>query len=234
MRTVICIPTYNERDNLPSLVEEILATTDASVLVVDDNSPDGTGQMADLFAQSEPRLKVLHRRKKEGLGKAYIEAFTAALDAGYELIFQMDADFSHQPRHLPNMIAALQNADVVIGSRYVDGGGTVNWGVGRRALSRGSNLYARSVLSTPYRDATAGFVGFRRHVLEAINFETIDALSYAFQVELKYRAHRLGFTIVELPIVFYDRTAGSSKLARSSIAQAIVRIIELRLQGGDR
>jgi dolichol-phosphate mannosyltransferase len=231
MRTMICIPTYNERDNVPSLVEEILATTDAHVMLIDDNSPDGTGQVADLLAQSEPRIQVVHRPKKEGIGKAYVDGFRRALAGGFEVVFQMDADFSHQPRYLPSMIDALRSADMVIGSRYVEGGGTVNWSIARRALSRGSNLYARFLLDVPYRDATAGFVGFRRHVLEAINFETIDATSYAFQVELKYRAHRLGFTIAELPIVFFDRTAGASKLSRSTIAQAVVRVVELRFKG---
>jgi dolichol-phosphate mannosyltransferase len=232
MRTVICIPTYNERDNLPSLVEEILATTDAHVLVLDDNSPDGTGQVADLLAQSEPRIGVVHREKKQGIGKAYVDGFRRAVKERFDLVFQMDADFSHQPRYLPSMIDALKSADVVIGSRYVDGGKTVNWGVGRRVLSRGSNLYARMLLDTHFRDATSGFVGFRRHVLEAINFESLDTTSYAFQVELKYRAHRLGFTIVELPIVFFDRTAGASKMPRTTIAQAVLRVVELRLKGG--
>ncbi len=231
MRTAICIPTYNERDNIASLAQEILATTDAHLIVIDDNSPDGTGQVADLLAEKEPRIQVIHRAKKEGIGKAYVEGFNRALAAGFDLIFQMDADFSHQPRYLGPMIEALRSADVVIGSRYVDGGGTVNWGVGRRALSRGSNLYARLVLDTPFRDATAGFVGFRRHVLEAVSFENIDTTSYAFQVELKYRAHRLGFTIVEVPIVFFDRTAGSSKLSRGTIAQAVMRVVELCLKG---
>jgi dolichol-phosphate mannosyltransferase len=232
MRTVICMPTYNERDNVPSLIEEILATTDADVMVLDDNSPDGTGQVVDLLAQDEPRVTIVHRAQKEGLGLAYVDGFRRALAGGYDLIFQMDADFSHQPRYLPKMIATLKNVDVVIGSRYVDGGGTINWGVFRRALSQGSNVYARTVLGTPYKDTTSGFVGFRRHVLEAVDFETIDSQSYAFQVELKYRAHRLGFTIVELPIVFYDRTAGASKLSRRTIGHAIMRVVELKLKGG--
>jgi dolichol-phosphate mannosyltransferase len=226
------MPTYNERDNVPSLIEEILATTDADVMVLDDNSPDGTGQVADLLAQGEPRLLVVHRSAKEGIGRAYIDGFRRALAAGYDLIFQMDADFSHQPRYLPKMIAALRSVDVVIGSRYVDGGGTINWGAFRRTLSQGSNIYARIVLGTPYKDATSGFVGFRRHVLEAVKFDSIDSTSYAFQVELKYRAHRLGFTLVELPIVFYDRTAGASKLSRRTIGHAVMRVVELRLRGG--
>lgn len=232
MRTAICIPTYNERDNLPSLVDEILASTDAHVVVIDDNSPDGTGQIAEILASSESRVSVIHRPRKEGLGRAYVDGFRRALAQGFDLIFQMDADFSHQPRYLPAMIDALKRADVVIGSRYIEGGGTVNWGLGRRLLSQGSNVYARLVLQTPYRDATSGFVGFRRHVLEAIDFEAIDASSYAFQVELKYRAHRLGFSITEVPISFYDRIVGASKLSRSTVPQAFMRVVELRMKGG--
>jgi dolichol-phosphate mannosyltransferase len=230
MRTVVCIPTYNERDNVPSLVEEILATTEADVMILDDDSPDGTGQLADLVAQGEPRVKVVHRPRKSGVARAYKDGFGRALDASYDAVFQMDADFSHQPRYLPQMIAALDGADVVVGSRYTTGGGVENWDIPRRIVSRASNLYARTVLGMAYEDATSGFVGFRKHVLEAIDFHSIDAEAYAFQIELKYRAHRLGFKIVELPIIFYDRTAGHSKMSRRTVAQAVLRVLELRLR----
>jgi dolichol-phosphate mannosyltransferase len=230
MRTVICIPTYNERDNFPSLAAEILGTTDAHIIVVDDNSPDGTGEVAELLAKTQPRVTVIHRPKKEGIGPAYLEGFRRALDQGADLVFQMDADFSHQPRYLPVMIEALRTADVVVGSRYAAGGGIVHWGIGRRVLSRGGNAYAKLLLSTPYKDATSGFAGYRRHVLEAIDFPSIDAPGYAFQVELKYRAYRLGFTIVEVPIVFFDRTAGRSKLSRGTIGQAVLRVAGLRFK----
>lgn len=232
MRTVICIPTYNERENLPSLAEEILATTGADIMVLDDNSPDGTGQVADLLAKKDPRVSVVHRKQKEGLGRAYLDGFRRAIDAGYDRIFEMDADFSHQPRYLPELFVALDNADVVVGSRYVAGGGTENWGLRRRTLSQGGNVYARTVLGMPYRDVTAGFVGFRRHVLEAIDLSSIASEGYAFQIELKYRAHRLGFTIVEVPIVFFDRVAGSSKMSRRIVTEAVWRVAELRFRGG--
>lgn len=229
-RTAICIPTYNERENLPSLIEEILATTDADLIVVDDDSPDGTGRVADVLAQSETRLSVIHRTRKEGLGRAYIEGFRRALSSGYDMIFQMDADFSHQPRYLPEMMAALRNADVVVGSRYVSKGGIEHWGIARRVVSRASNFYARRVLSMSLRDATAGFAGFRRGVLEAIDLENIRSEGYAFQIELKYRAHQRGFTIIEVPIVFFDRVAGASKMSKRTIAQAMLRVLELRLR----
>jgi dolichol-phosphate mannosyltransferase len=231
MRTVICIPTYNERDNLPSLIEEILATTSADVMVLDDNSPDGTGQVADLIAKKEPRVRAVHRPRKEGLGRAYLDGFRRALDAGYDRIFEMDADFSHQPRYLPDLFAALERADVVVGSRYIEGGGVTNWTLGRRALSRGGNLYARAVLGIPFNDLTAGFVGFKRHVLEAIDLGSISSEGYSFQLELKFRAFRLGFTFVEVPIVFFDRVAGTSKMSRAIVAEALWRVLLLRAKG---
>jgi dolichol-phosphate mannosyltransferase len=230
MRTVICIPTYNERENLPSLAEEILATTAADIMVLDDNSPDGTGQVADLIAKRESRVRVVHRPKKEGLGRAYLDGFARALGAGYDRIFEMDADFSHQPRYLPDLFAGLEQADVVIGSRYMPGGGVENWTLPRKALSRGGNLYARAVLGFPFNDCTAGFVGFKRHVLEAIDLGSIQSEGYSFQLELKYRAYRLGFTIAEVPIIFFDRAAGSSKMSRAIVAEALWRVLELRLR----
>lgn len=233
MKTVICIPTYNERDNVAKLVEEILRTTSREVelMILDDDSPDGTGEIADVLAREEPRVRVVHRPKKAGLGRAYLDGFQRAIALGYDQIFEMDADFSHQPRYLSGLLAALADADVVVGSRYVGGGGVENWGVGRRALSRCGNIYARGILGIPQQDVTAGFVGFKRHVLEAIDLPSIRSEGYAFQIELKYRAYRLGFTLVEVPIVFLDRVVGSSKMSRRIVAEAIWRVAELRLRG---
>lgn len=232
MRTVICIPTYNERENLPSLVEEILATvSNTDIMVLDDNSPDGTGQVADLLAKKDARISVVHRPRKEGLGRAYLDGFRRALAAGYDRIFEMDADFSHQPRYLPELYRALDDADAVIGSRYTGGGGVENWGLYRRFLSKGGNVYAKTVLGMPYQDLTAGFVGFKRHVLEAIDLDSIRSEGYSFQLELKYRAHRLGFTFVEVPIVFFDRVAGNSKMSKAIVREAVWRVVQLRAKG---
>lgn len=231
MRTVICMPTYNERENLPSLLEEILATADVDVIVLDDDSPDGTGAVADLIAQKNDRVTVVHRSEKAGIGAAYGDGFRRAIEAGYDQIFQMDADYSHQPRYLPKLIEALQNADVVIGSRYVDGGSVEAWSVPRRMLSRAGNAYANTLLGLPYRDATAGFCGYKRHVLEAIDFTTSSEDNHAFQVELKYNAHQMGFTIVEVPIMFWDRVVGASKLPPTAALGSAMRLLRLRLKG---
>lgn len=230
MRTVICLPTYNERENLPSLVEEILGTVDVDLMILDDNSPDGTGAAADFLAERDPRVKPVHRPERRGIAKAYEDAFERALAEGYEQILQMDADFSHQPRYLPAMLAALREADMVVGSRYADGGNVEKWGVGRRLLSRTANLYASTLLGLPCRDATAGFVGYKRHVLEAVDFRSVFAESEAFQVELKYRAHRLGFTIAEVPILYWDRVVGSSKLSSDAAMGSALRLLHLRIR----
>ena len=231
MRTVICIPTFNERENLPSLCEEILDTFDADIMILDDDSPDGTGRVADMLAKKHSRISVVHRERKQGTGRAYLDGFRRALDAGYEAIFQMDADFSHQPRHLPELFEALQSADMVIGSRYVPGSKVPKWTLARRGLSFGGNAYARAVFGMRVRDLTSGFVGYKRHVLEAIDLSTIHSDSYAFQLELKYRAHRMGFTIVEVPIAFFDRVLGISKMQRGKVAEALVRVLDLRVRG---
>lgn len=225
---LVCLPTYNERENLPSLIEEILHTAPVDILVIDDNSPDGTGGVADLIAEREPRVTVLHRASKLGLGTAYVSAFQHGLAKGYRLLFEMDADFSHQPRYLPELLRAVEGADLVLGSRYIPGGGTENWGIARKAISRGGSLYARTVLGLPFRDVTGGFKCFRREVLEAIDLESVKTTGYAFQIELTYRAHKQGFRICEVPIVFFEREAGRSKMDGGIIAEAVTKVWSMR------
>ena len=226
--TLVCLPTYNERENLPSLIDEILHTAAVDILVVDDNSPDGTGRVADLIAVREPRVSVLHRASKLGLGTAYVAAFQHGLAKGYRLFFEMDADFSHQPRYLPELLRAAEGADLVLGSRYIPGGGTENWGYVRKAISRGGSLYARTVLGLPFRDVTSGYKCFRREVLEAIDLRTVKTTGYAFQIELTYRAHKQGFRIREVPIIFFEREAGRSKMDGTIIAEAVTKVWSMR------
>ncbi|MHB8879671.1 MAG: polyprenol monophosphomannose synthase, partial [Myxococcaceae bacterium] len=194
---LVIIPTYNERENLEAITSAVLAAEPrVDVLVVDDNSPDGTGQLADELAAKQPRIRVLHRERKEGLGRAYLHAFSWALEKGYALIIEMDADFSHDPKYLPALIDAAQGgADLVLGSRYVEGGGTVNWGVGRKLISRGGSLYARSILGVGIRDLTGGIKCFNRRVLEAIDLNGVKSAGYGFQIELTYRTLKKGFTV---------------------------------------
>jgi dolichol-phosphate mannosyltransferase len=233
-RTLVCVPTYNERENVASICGAILdAAPDVDVLVIDDASPDGTGHIADRIAAGEPRVKVLHRAGKEGLGRAYLAGFAWALARGYDLVLEMDADFSHHPRYLPDMLRAAGEADLVLGSRYVAGGGTVNWGLGRRLLSRGGSLYSRTVLGLPIRDLTGGFKCFHRRVLEAIDLETVQCSGYAFQIELTYRAFKQGFRVLEVPIVFEDRRVGHSKMSRRIVLEAIAKVWSIR-RGGAR
>jgi dolichol-phosphate mannosyltransferase len=228
-RAVICLPTYNERENLEPITEAILAATpEVDVLVIDDGSPDGTGVLADELAAREPRVHVLHRARKEGLGKAYLAGFDWALARGYALVLEMDADFSHDPRYLPALLAKAGEADLVLGSRYVAGGGTVNWGLGRRLLSRGGSLYARTILGVSVRDLTGGFKCFRREVLEAIDLPTVECSGYAFQIELTYRTLRRGFRVAEVPIVFTDRRVGQSKMSRRIVLEAIRKVWTIR------
>jgi dolichol-phosphate mannosyltransferase len=228
---LVCVPTYNERENLVSLVEELLETAPVDVLVVDDNSPDGTGQVAEMLAKRHPaRLWVLHRGGKLGLGTAYIAAFRWGLERGYRFLLEMDADFSHQPRHVPALLRAAETFDVVLGSRYIDGGGIVNWGLGRRLLSRGGSLYARSILDLPVRDLTSGFKCFRREVLEAIDLSTVTTAGYAFQIELTHRACALGFRVKEIPIVFYERAEGRSKMSTEIVAEAVTAVWKMRFR----
>ena len=200
------------------------------VLVVDDNSPDGTGAIADRLAGSNESVSVLHRPRKEGLGPAYLAGFHVALDAGAQRIVEMDADFSHDPAYLPNLIGAAEHYDLVIGSRYVPGGGVTEWGPVRRFISRGGSSYARVALGLPIRDLTGGFKCFRREVLETINLDTIQARGYAFQVETTYRAITAGFRVVEIPIVFRDRADGTSKMSRSIVAEAMWRVPSMRFR----
>ena len=228
-RALICLPTYNERENLGPITEAILAAApDVDVLVIDDGSPDGTGLLADELAAREPRVHVLHRAKKEGLGKAYLAGFDWALARDYALVLEMDADFSHDPGYLPAMLAKAEEADLVLGSRYVPGGGTVNWGLGRKILSRGGSLYARTILGVRIRDLTGGFKCFRREVLEAIELGTVECSGYAFQIELTYRAILRGFRVAEIPIVFADRRVGQSKMSRRIVLEAIGKVWGMR------
>jgi dolichol-phosphate mannosyltransferase len=228
----LILPTYNEAENIAPFVAAAQAhlPDTARVLIVDDGSPDGTGEIADRLAAEREGVAVLHRPLREGLGPAYIAGFREALTGGAELVLEMDADFSHDPAYLPGMLAASAEADLVIGSRYVSGGRVGDWGTLRRAVSRGGNAYARAVLGrgVGVRDLTGGFKCFRRRVLEAIDLDSVRAKGYAFQVELTYRARQRGFTVVELPIAFRDRRVGSSKMSRAIVAEAIWRVPLLR------
>ena len=228
----LILPTYNEAENVEALVAAVLDKLPGSarVLIVDDGSPDGTGAIADRLAAEQERVEVLHRARKEGLGPAYIAGFRQALAAGAGLVLEMDADFSHDPAYLPRLLEAAERADLVLGSRYVDGGGVSDWGPMRRAISRGGSAYARAVLRVDVRDLTGGFKCFRREVLEAIDLDSVQAHGYGFQVEMTYRAIQLGFRVVEVPIVFRDRRAGSSKMDGAIVAEAIWRVPLLRLR----
>ena len=229
----LILPTYNEAANIERFVAAVRdkLPSAARILIVDDNSPDGTGRLADGLANEHEGLEVLHRPRKEGLGPAYIAGFRRALAEGAGLVLEMDSDFSHQPAYLPRLLEAAETADLVIGSRYVPGGGVSDWGALRRAISRGGSAYARVVLGVGVRDLTGGFKCFRREVLEAIDLGTVRARGYAFQVELTYRAIQRGFKVVEVPIVFRDREVGTSKMDRSIVAEAIWRVPLLRFNG---
>ena len=230
---LIVLPTYNERANLADLVKEIHRHLPAAaLLIVDDASPDGTGDLADSMAEADSRVHVLHRSGKLGLGTAYLAGFRWALERGYDLVFEMDADFSHDPGHLPQFVEAIRDADLVLGSRYTEGGGTENWAVWRQLLSKGGGLYARTILQVPYRDLTGGFKCFRRKVLEALPLDEIRSEGYSFQIELTYRAHQAGFRIVEIPIVFRERREGESKISRRIVLEAMAVVWRLRF-GGD-
>jgi dolichol-phosphate mannosyltransferase len=227
---LICIPTYNEKENIELIVPAVLdAVPKAHVLIIDDNSPDGTGAIADRLAQNDDRVHVLHRRGKEGLGKAYLDGFRYALDSGYRFVFECDADFSHDPKYLPTFMEILQDADVVVGSRRIDGGGVENWGPLRRFVSWGGSMYAMTILGVGVRDLTGGFNGFRREVLEAIGLDGFETTGYGFQIEVKFRAIRAGFKVVESPIVFPDRVRGKSKMSPAIMREAMVNVLKLRL-----
>jgi dolichol-phosphate mannosyltransferase len=226
----LVLPTYNEAENIEPFVAAVRDKLPASarVLIVDDNSPDGTGRIADRLVAEHGNVEVLHRPRKEGLGPAYVAGFRQALAGGAGLVLEMDSDFSHDPAYLPRLLEAAERADLVLGSRYVTGGGVGDWGALRRAISRGGSAYARLALGIGVRDPTAGFKCFRREVLEALDLDSIDAHGYAFQVEMTYRALRAGFRVVEVPIVFRDRRAGTSKMDRRIVAEAVWRVPLLR------
>jgi dolichol-phosphate mannosyltransferase len=232
MQATVLVPTYNERTNIEAMLRALAGVLREGdrVLVIDDASPDGTGEIADRLAAELPFVDVLHRERKDGLGPAYIAGFRQALRDGAELILEMDCDFSHDPADVPRLIAAAEEgADLVLGSRYVRGGGVENWGLLRRAISRGGSLYTGLFLRMGVADPTAGFRCFRRRVLETLDLDAITAKGYAFQIEVTYRAKRAGFRILELPITFADRTAGSSKMSKAIVLEAVWRVPLLRL-----
>jgi dolichol-phosphate mannosyltransferase len=225
----ICLPTYNERENLEAMLRA-LAPLDVNVLVIDDNSPDGTGEIADRLAGELAFVSVLHRERKEGLGPAYLAGFERALAAGADYVVEMDCDFSHNPADVPRLIeACVAGADLALGSRYVRGGGTANWGIGRRIVSWGGSFYARALLGVGIRDLTGGFKCYRRQVLESIGLEKIHSKGYAFQIEGTYRTLRKGFRVVEVPITFVDRREGVSKMSRAIFLEAVTKVPSLRL-----
>jgi dolichol-phosphate mannosyltransferase len=225
----VVIPTYNERENIGALIPRVLELPRFRVLVVDDNSPDGTAGVVGELARAEPRVGLLARSGKQGLGTAYIAGFRRALAEGAEFVCEMDADFSHDPSYLPSLLEAAETRyDLVLGSRYVRGGGTVNWGLMRQLISRGGNSYARAILGLPVMDATGGFRCYRRRVLEAIDLDSIHSNGYSFQIELVYRTLRGGFRIGEVPIVFPDRRVGHSKMSRRIVLEALLTVWRLR------
>jgi len=233
MNTIV-LPTYNERDNLPHALRRIREVADGHrlplhTLVVDDDSPDGTGELADRLALEMPDVEVMHRERKEGLGRAYIAGFRHALGQGAEILFEMDADLSHDAAYLPDLLRRIdQGADLVLGSRYVPGGGVENWGLARRFISRGGCLYARTILGVSVNDLTGGFKCFRREVLETIDLDGIQSSGYGFQIEMTYRALQLGYRVEEVPIVFVDRAVGSSKMSNDIVIEAMVNVWRLR------
>jgi dolichol-phosphate mannosyltransferase len=228
MKATVCLPTYNERENLEKMVRA-LGTHGVDVLVIDDASPDGTGEIADRLAAELDYVQVLHRAHKEGIGRAYIAGFERVLAGDSELVLEMDCDFSHDPADVPRLIAACEaGADLALGSRYVPGGGTRNWGLVRRLISWGGSFYARILLGVRIRDLTGGFKCFRRRVLETIDLDAIESKGYAFQIETTYRALREGFHVQEIPIVFVDRTEGTSKMSRAIVLEAMLKVPLLR------
>ena len=230
---LVVTPTYNERENLPELVGRLRAAVPtADLLVVDDASPDGTGRLGDELAAADPQVHVLHRRAKEGLGPAYIAGFRWGLDHGYAVLVEMDADCSHAPEQLPDLLAALGDADLVLGSRWVPGGSVVDWPASRMLLSRAGNAYARLLLGVPVRDATGGYRAYRRQVLDAVTLDDVASQGYCFQVDLVWRAWQAGFRVVEVPIRFTERVAGVSKMNRSIVAEALWQVTVWGLRSG--
>ncbi len=233
----VCVPTYNERENVERLVAAVRREMDNAgvnghVLVIDDGSPDGTGDIVDAMAARDKRVHVMHRTQKEGIGPAYRAGFRQAMANNADLILEMDCDFSHDPKDVPRLVAAADRADLVLGSRYVKGGGVADWGVLRRAISRGGCLYAQAWIGTSVKDLTGGFKCFRRNVLEAIPLDAVSGAGYVFQIEMTYRALLAGFTVVEVPITFTDRKAGKSKMSRGIVAEAAIVVPRLRRRLG--
>jgi dolichol-phosphate mannosyltransferase len=235
LRTLIVIPTYNERGNIEQLITQILATApDVDVLIIDDNSPDGTGHLADEIHARLPQVSVMHRPGKQGLGTAYLRGFAYALEHAYDFVFEMDADFSHDPRYLPRFLAAVQGpdaADLVIGSRYIPGGDTPNWSALRKFISGGGNIFARAVLGIPVHDCTSGYRCYRTTALASLNLDQVRAQGYAFQVEMAYAMWRSGYHVREVPIVFEDRRVGQSKMSRSIFVEAFTWVLSTRING---
>lgn len=230
MQVMVVIPTYNECENMEKIAEAVLSQpVDVHVTIVDDNSPDGTGEIADALSVRDERVHVIHRQGKMGLGSAYIAGFKYALLQGAEYVFSMDADFSHDPAYIPGLLEAARATDVVVGSRYVSGGGTENWGFVRQLISRGGSLYARVILGMPILDLTGGFNCWRRDVLEAVDLDAVTSNGFAFHLEMKYRAFRRGFRLVEVPIVFVDRRVGESKMSGSIVREALWKVWRFRL-----
>lgn len=230
-RFLVCIPTYNEILTLPQIVPAVLRQDPRfEVLVIDDASPDGTGELADRMGREDPRVLCLHRTSKEGLGKAYLAGFRWALERDYALVFEMDADFSHDPKFLPDFLAAIEQADLVVGSRYKTGVNVINWPMSRLLLSYGANLYARWITGLPLTDSTGGFKCFRREVLQALNLSRVDSNGYAFQIEMSFRTWKKGFRLAEIPIVFVDRVEGHSKMNRKIVREAIWMVWWLRFR----
>ncbi|HEV2724510.1 MAG TPA: polyprenol monophosphomannose synthase [Thermoleophilaceae bacterium] len=231
----LVLPTYNEAENIEAIVRAALPQLESTgmshrVLVVDDGSPDGTGQIADRLAADLERVEVLHRERKEGIGPAYLAGFSYALGAGAELLLEMDSDFSHDPADLPRLVYAAAGADLVLGSRYVDGGGVTDWGIARRLISRGGSLYARVMLGVPVNDLTGGFKCFRREVLETLDLGSVGTDGYGFQIEMTYRTIRAGFRVLELPILFRDRRVGASKMSARIAVEAFWKVPGMRFR----
>jgi dolichol-phosphate mannosyltransferase len=230
MKAIVCIPTYNEKDNIEAIVSAVLQVTESGthVLVIDDNSPDGTGEIVQRMQSSQPRLHLLSRANKEGLGRAYIAGFKWALENGYDVIVEMDADFSHRPEDLVKVLKAIEPVDFAIGSRYVNGGRTVNWGLLRKIISRGGSLYTRLILGYPLADWTGGFNAWKKETLHVIDLDRVKSNGYSFQIELKYRALKAGCRGVEVPIVFEDRRVGQSKMTMKIVTEAFTRVWGMR------
>ncbi len=231
MRTLVIIPTYNELENIERLVREVLThLPDTEILIIDDNSPDGTGKIADNLACLNNSIHVMHRPKKMGMGNAYNQGFRYAIEHGYDVVFEMDADFSHKPSDLPRLLEKLNNNGLVIGSRYVEGGGTVNWGVSRKFISRFGNFYARLILGMNTRDITAGFRCYKVEALKKIDLAQVKSDGYGFQIEMAYMVKKAGYGIKEVPIIFEDRRAGHSKMSKDIVIEAFARVLGIRFK----